>query len=90
MLVNHKCSFSFYGCNAKMKLHETIFLEETCPDRTVTCPHGNCKEDVQMRKLDDHALKKGCATPVSPTFCQGFFYLILLQHTALVLEVVST
>ena len=29
--VNHKCKYSFYGCDVKMKLVKIVVHERTCP-----------------------------------------------------------
>jgi len=65
MLVNHKCKFSFYGCNIKMKLEQIVVHEKTCLERTVTCPDVECNEEVQLRKFNEHAAKERCAIKMS-------------------------
>ena len=64
MFVDHKCKFSFYGCEIKMKLEQIVVHEETCLERTVTCPAVQCKGEVQLRKFNEHASKEGCAKPI--------------------------
>ena len=64
MLVKHKCKFSFYGCETKMKLDEIIVHEETCPERTVTCPGFECNDEVQMKKFNEHVTKEKCSLPM--------------------------
>ena len=63
MLVDHKCKFAFYGCDVKMKLEQIVVHEETCPERTVICPKVTCKEEVQLRKFNEHATKSKCSVP---------------------------
>ena len=64
MLVKHKCKFSFYGCETKMKLEQIIVHEETCPERTVTCPGFECNDEVQMKKFNEHVTKEKCSLPM--------------------------
>ena len=82
MFVKHKCKFSFYGCETKMKLDQIIVHEETCPERAVTCPGTKCNDEVQMRKFNEHVRKKGCSRCAFPNvsddneglcFLNGFF-----------------
>ena len=68
MFVDHKCKFSFYGCEIKMKLEQIVVHEETCLERTVTCPAVQCKEEVQLRKFNEHASKKRCTTSTMSNF----------------------
>lgn len=73
--ILHKCKFSHYGCNIKMKLNEIDKHEEKCPERTVKCPTVNCQEMIQIRKLREHA-----STSVKKCFtehCFGFNDLII-------------
>ena len=60
MFVNHKCKFSFLGCNVKMKLEDIIHHEKVCPERTITCPYAHCKKEIQMKKFKEHAVESGC------------------------------
>ena len=64
MLVDHKCKFAFYGCDVKMKLQQIVIHEETCPERKVICPYVKCKEEVQLRKFNEHGTKPKCSVPV--------------------------
>ena len=66
MIVKHKCKFSFYGCETKMKLDEILVHEETCPERTVTCLGFGCDNEVQMRKFNEHVTEEACALPIHP------------------------
>ena len=61
MLVRHKCKFSFYGCDVKMKLKEIVNHEKHCPERTITCPHRKCREEFQLKKFNEHSMQTGCA-----------------------------
>ena len=36
-----------------MKLEQIVVHEKTCLERTVACPHVECKEEVQLRKFND-------------------------------------
>ena len=49
-----------------MKLDLIIVHEETCPERSVTCPGTKCNDEVQMRKFNEHVRKKGCSRCALP------------------------
>lgn len=52
--VLHKCKYSQYNCNVKLKLNDIVNHERKCPERTVKCPDPECQEVVQMRSYDEH------------------------------------
>ena len=52
----HKCKYSDYGCDVKMKLKDITKHEAKCPERTVKCPRSNCRKDVQMKAFQKHLL----------------------------------
>lgn len=83
MLVNHKCKFSFFGCDVKMKLDGIVVHEKSCPERTVICPYGKCKEEVQLKKFPEHARFRKCGYKVSRKYgIEGaFIKLNLLRGT---------
>ena len=47
-----------------MKLGEIIVHEETCSERTVTCPGFECNDEVQMKKFNEHVTKEKCSLPM--------------------------
>ena len=55
--VPHKCKYSDYSCDVKMKLSEIVQHEKLCPERTVKCPEQNCGKVVKMREFHEHAIK---------------------------------
>ena len=56
--ILHKCKFSHFGCNVKMKLNDIVNHEAKCSERTVKCPNLTCQDVIQRRKLYEHASNK--------------------------------
>merc|ERR1712227_391840 len=73
-LVNHKCKFSCYGCDTKMKLDQIVVHEEGCLERTIICPVVNCKKEVPLRKFHEHAIKERCAITNTSTIPFGLVF----------------
>ena len=61
MLVEHKCRFSFFGCEVKTKLEDIVDHEKICLERTVLCPLNECKNEIQIKKYDEHSIHSKCA-----------------------------
>ena len=61
MMIDHKCKFSYFGCEAKMKLDEINIHEKNCPERTIICPYGKCKKELQLKKFSEHIRANKCA-----------------------------
>jgi len=68
LIVDHKCKFSFFGCDVKMKLEDIVNHEKICQERTVRCPYSNCKEEIQLKKFNLHVVEKDCAMVVVRSF----------------------
>ena len=60
--ILHKCKYSHYQCHVKLKLNDIVKHEEKCPQRSTSCP--NCKQTVQLRKFEEHAIEKKCSQEV--------------------------
>ena len=61
ILVDHKCKFSSFGCEVKMKFEEIVHHEKTFPERTIFCPFTLCKKEIQVKKYDEHSIDEACA-----------------------------
>ena len=61
VLNNKKSFFSVFGCEIERPLTEITDHEEECAERTVKCPFGACKREVQLRKYNYHSLLYQCA-----------------------------
>ena len=69
--VPHKCKYSDFQCEVKMKLSEIVQHEKICPERTVKCPKLSCGKVVKMREFHEHAIKeKKCAHELT---AHGYF-----------------
>ena len=58
--IPHKCKFSDYGCDVKKPLGETVEHEAKCKERTIKCPQGYCQKEIQLKRMDQHALESDC------------------------------
>ena len=60
MFIFHKCKFSSFGCEVKMKLEDIFDHEKVCSERTIKCPYYFCKKEIQLKKFKKHAAENGC------------------------------
>ena len=59
--VPHKCKYSDYGCDVKMRLKDITKHEDKCPERTVKCPDIFCQKLTQLKTFQDHLMaENGC------------------------------
>ena len=65
--VPHKCKYSDYGCDVKMKLKDITKHEDKCPEKTVRCPLSYCRKIVQLKEFQDHLnTENGCGFHIYP------------------------
>ena len=74
--VLHKCKFSQYQCDVKLKLKEIIIHEMHCPERTLKCPGVACREIVQLKKFEKHAREKLCSSDIRLDIDDKFGYTV--------------
>ena len=56
--VPHRCKFSDYGCDVRLRLKDITKHEAKCPERTVKCPRRNCRKNIQMKAFYEHVLSE--------------------------------
>ena len=63
-MVGHKCKFSALGCEVIMNLDDDdiVLHEKNCPERIITCPHNECKTEMQLKHFHKHGVLKGCVS----------------------------
>ena len=57
-IVNHRCKFSFHGCDVKMKLDDILIHEKTCSFKAdYKCKFNayGCNVEMELNKIDVHA-----------------------------------
>ena len=60
-IAMHPCKYSIFQCSVEKPLSEIAQHEESCEQRTIICPYGGCKQEVQLRKYDLHSISNQCA-----------------------------
>ena len=60
-IAQHKCKFNIFNCGVEKPLNEIEAHEKECRERTIVCPFGACKKEVQLRKYEFHSLFNQCA-----------------------------
>ena len=60
----HKCRFQVFGCETQGSIQEIEMHEKNCSERTVHCPFVGCRNEIQMKTFETHAITNECGIPI--------------------------
>ena len=63
-VATHKCRYNMFGCSVKGNIQDIENHENHCKERTVHCPFVGCREEIQMKLFESHAITKECGIPI--------------------------
>ena len=70
-IAQHKCSYNTFGCEHLSTIDKIALHEKDCLFRSVVCPWKKCRQEVEVRKFQRHAMVVHSAIDIDSEYGGG-------------------